>query len=88
MSQRSDATRQDPPASSVKALHLRLCRLACDIDETIDPLEDWHLTDAEAALLSVPVLHLTIALRRLEQIVHEVHALDQRPRLERLRAAA
>ena len=72
------------PTKSVSRLNIRLCRLACEIDETIDRLEEWHLTDNEADFLSIPVLHLRIALRRLEQIVHEAQALDQRPRLERL----
>jgi hypothetical protein len=36
----------------------------------------------------VPALHFRIALGRLDQILHEVEGLDQRPRLERLRAAA
>lgn len=76
------------PVGSVNALNVQLCRLACDVDETTARLEDWHLSDGEAALLAVPILHLTIALRRLEQIVHEVEKLDQRPRLERLRSAA
>lgn len=75
------------PAGGVSALNVRLCRLACDVDETIDGLGEWHLTDEEADLLSVPILHLRIALARLEQIIHEVEALDQRPRLERLRTA-
>lgn len=81
------ATTTSAPAGGVSSLNVRLCRLACDVDETIDGLKDWHLTDEEADLLSVPILHLTIALRRLEQIVHEVEKLDQRPRLERLKAA-
>jgi hypothetical protein len=76
------------PAGSVSAANVRLCRLACDVDEAIDQLEAWHLTDLEADLLGAPILHLAIALRRLEQIVHEVEALDQRPRLEQLKAAA
>jgi hypothetical protein len=75
------------PASSVNAVNVRLCRLACDVDEAIDQLEAWHLTDGEAELLGSPTLHLAIALRRLEQIIHEAEALDQRPRLERLKAA-
>jgi hypothetical protein len=76
------------PAGSVNAVNVRLCRLACDIDEAIDQLEGWHLTDGEAELLGLPIMHLAIALRRLEQIVYEVQKLDQRPRLEKLRAAA
>lgn len=74
------------PSGSVNALNIRLCRLACDIDELIDPLEDWHLTDDEADLLAIPVLHLSIVLRRLEQLTFEARALDQRPRRERLAA--
>jgi hypothetical protein len=88
MGHSSQPARQDPLASSVNALNVRLCRLACEIDETIDPLETTHLSQEQADVLSIPILHLTIALRRLEQIVHEVETLDQRPRYERLRAAA
>jgi hypothetical protein len=76
------------PASSVNATSLQICRLALAIDEMVDQLEGWHITDGEADLLGVPVLAMAIALRRLEQIVFAVQALDQRPRLERLRAAA
>jgi hypothetical protein len=87
MSSPTDGT-TPAPASSVNATSLQLCRLALQIDETIDQLEAWHLTDGEADLLGVPILAMAIALRRLEQLVYEVQALDQRPRLERLRAAA
>jgi hypothetical protein len=67
---------------------VRFWGLACDIHDPLDPLETTHLSQEQADVLSIPILHLTIALRRLEQIVHEVETLDQRPRYERLRAAA
>jgi hypothetical protein len=74
------------PSYGVRTLYARLSRLALDLDEALDPLESWYLSDGEADLLSVPILHLSIVLRRLEQLVFEVHALDQRPRRERLAA--
>jgi hypothetical protein len=76
------------PAGGVNAVFVRLAALALAVDETIDQLEAWHLTAGEAELLGSPTLHLDLSLERLRQIIHEVGAIDQRPQLERLRAAA
>jgi hypothetical protein len=76
------------PARNVNAVTIKISRLALDIDELVDQLERSHLTDAEAALVGVPTMHLAIVAGRLEQVVHEAQALDQRPRLERLSRAA
>ena len=73
---------------SVGALDRRLCRLACEVHETIHQLEAEYLTDVEAALLATPALHLTLALEELQQLIYEADdRLDDRPRLERLAAA-
>lgn len=72
---------------SATALNVRLCRLACELDEASALLDAEFLSTGEAVLLTTPIAHLTIALARLEQIVHEVEQLDQHPRLARLQAA-
>jgi hypothetical protein len=79
--------RNNPSSGGVNALTLELCQLAIDVDRLIDRFESLDLSDGETDLLSVPALHVSICARRLEQLVHEARALDQRPRIERLRAA-
>lgn len=73
-------------AARFDEVYAHLSRLALELDETIDGLEDKWLSDGEAAILALPIAHLQLGLRRLDQVVHEAEQLDQRPRIARLRA--
>lgn len=66
---------------TVAALTIRLCRAACDLDETVQQIADEHLNPGEAALLAAPLTHLDLAVSRLELVVFETEKLDQRHRM-------
>ncbi len=73
---------------TVRALSVRLARIACDLDEAAQAVADLPLRPADLLLLAAPALHLSISVERLDHDLRELERYGQSPPVETLARAA